>query len=141
GLEFVSATPSQGTYDDETGIWLVGAIENGEDATLKIVATVTAIQSQINTAEITAADQPDSSSTPGNNDPTENDQDSVTITPQAIELSLNKMASDTTPSLGDEISFTILVSNAGPSTATGVEVTDILPEGLTFVSSTASQGS
>jgi large repetitive protein len=140
GLEFVSSTPSQGTYDSATGIWLIGVIESDAEATLEIIATATVLQPQVNTAEVTAADQTDINSTPGNNDPTENDQDSVTITPEAIELSLNKMASDTEPNLGENITFTILVGNAGPSTATGVEVTDLLPEGLTFVSATPSQG-
>jgi large repetitive protein len=140
GLDFVSATPSQGTYDDATGVWLVGTIPSEEQVSLDIVATVSTIQTVINTAEVTAADQPDLSSTPGNNDPDENDQDSATVTPEAIELSLTKMVDNGTPDLGDNVTFTILVMNAGPSTATGVEVTDLLPAGLTFVSATTTQG-
>jgi large repetitive protein len=140
GLEFVASSVTQGSYDSATGVWMVGTIESEANATLEIVATVTTLGPKVNTAEVTAADQPDLSSTPGNNDPDENDQDSVTITPEAIDLSLNKTASNTAPSLGDDITFTILVSNAGPNTATGVEVTDLLPDGITFVSATPSQG-
>src|SRR5262249_6308491 len=36
--------------------------------------------------------------------------------------------------------YTIIVSNAGPATATGVSVLDPLPPGLTFVSATSSRG-
>src|SRR5207302_833510 len=38
------------------------------------------------------------------------------------------------------VSYTITVTNNGPSTATGVTLTDTLAAGLTFVSSTPSQG-
>ena len=37
--------------------------------------------------------------------------------------------------------FTITLDNAGPDGATGIVVRDLLPAGLTFVSSTPSQGS
>jgi uncharacterized repeat protein (TIGR01451 family) len=37
--------------------------------------------------------------------------------------------------------YTITVNNSGPQATTGVEVTDLLPSGLTFVSMSPSQGS
>lgn len=42
---------------------------------------------------------------------------------------------------GSNLMYTVTVSNAGPDTATGVTVSDTLPAGVTFVSSTPSQGS
>ena len=39
------------------------------------------------------------------------------------------------------MTFTVTLSNAGPSSATNVTVQDMLPAGLTFVSATPSQGS
>src|SRR2546430_3952290 len=39
--------------------------------------------------------------------------------------------------VGSNIDFTITVTNAGPSNATGVQVTDQLPVGLTFVSASS----
>ena len=42
--------------------------------------------------------------------------------------------------MGDQITFTITLTNSGPDAATGVQVTDLLPAGLTFVSANPSQG-
>ena len=59
----------------------------------------------------------------------------------AIDLSLTKTVDFPAPVLGDTVTFTLTVSNDGPSAATGVVATDSLPSGLTYVSSAASQGS
>src|SRR5262249_26698434 len=45
------------------------------------------------------------------------------------------------PAVGEQVTFTVTATNAGPSPATGVVVTDVLPPGLSFVSATPSQGS
>ena len=141
GLSFVSSTPSQGTYISSTGVWSVGSISNGASATLQIVATVTSTGAKTNSAEVTASDQHDPDSTVNNGVATEDDQDSVTVTPQLIDLSLTKTVDNLTPNIHDHVTFTVTVSNAGPDSATGVAVLDLLPTGMTFVSSTPSQGS
>ena len=46
------------------------------------------------------------------------------------DLSLNKTVSNSTPSIGDIITYYIDVKNDGPSIATNVEVSDIVPLGL-----------
>jgi uncharacterized repeat protein (TIGR01451 family) len=48
--------------------------------------------------------------------------------------------SNATPNVGDPITFTVTLSDQGPDAATNVQVTDLLPAGLTFVSATPSQG-
>ena len=59
-----------------------------------------------------------------------------------IDLSVTKTVDNATPNVGSNVVFTVTVSNAaGLSTATSVTVKDVLPAGLTYVSSTASQGS
>src|SRR5262245_23328574 len=58
------------------------------------------------------------------------------------DLALTKTVSNATPNVGDAITFTITLTNNGPTaTAAGVTVTDLLPAGLTFISATPSQGS
>lgn len=140
GMTLVSATASQGTYVSATGVWTVGTVASGANPTLLIVATVNAANSQTNTAEVTAADQFDPDSTPGNGIATEDDVSTIVLTPTAADLSLLKTVSNAAPNVGDNITFTLTVSNAGPDAATNVAVTDLLPSGLTFVSSTPSQG-
>ncbi len=81
GLTFVSSTPSQGTYNNTTGVWAVGSINNGANATLQIVATVAIAGAKTNSAQITASDQFDPDSTPGNSASTEDDQASTSVTP------------------------------------------------------------
>lgn len=140
GISFGSATPSQGTYNNTTGIWTVGSIVNGATATLQISGTLQTAGEKTNTAQITASDQTDPDSTPGNNIANEDDQASVSIAPQQIDLSLTKAVDNSSPNVGEVVTFTLTINNAGPSTATGVAVTDTLPGGLTFVSASPSQG-
>ena len=140
GTTFVSDTPSQGTYSSATGVWTVGTISNGGSATLQLVASVDSIGAKTNTAQVSAADQADSDSTPNNSVGTEDDHASVSLTPQVVDLALTKTVNDTTPNVGDNITFTLTASNAGPDSATNVSVTDLLPAGTTFVSDAPSQG-
>jgi uncharacterized repeat protein (TIGR01451 family) len=132
GLTFASATPSQGTYTSGSGIWNVGTVTVGAIPTLSIVATVATSSANTNTATITASNQFDSN--------TGNNSASATATPQQANLSISKTVNNPTPNVGTQVTFTITLQNAGPDTATGVQVTDLLPAGLTFVSATPSQG-
>jgi large repetitive protein len=141
GLSFVSAKPSRGTFDSTTRLWNVGQIAAGGTASLQVTARVDAANPTVNTAEVASSDQIDPNSTPNNNNATENDQDSATVTPQIADLSLTKTVDKGNPTVGDQVVFTVTVSNKGPDTATGVSVRDQVPEGMTFVSATASQGS
>ena len=45
-----------------------------------------------------------------------------------------------TPNVGDNITFTVVLTNNGPDNATGVVVQDTFPTGLTYVSSVAAPG-
>jgi uncharacterized repeat protein (TIGR01451 family) len=49
-----------------------------------------------------------------------------------LDLELLKYVDDANPEIEQTIVFTIMVYNWGPTAATGVEVTDLLPSGLTF---------
>jgi len=90
---------------------------------------------------VTAAGQTDADSTPNNGVPAEDDYDSQATTPvPVIDLSLSKTVSNGTPNVGTNVTFTVIVSNAGTSNATGISVTDLLPTGYAYVSNTVTQG-
>ncbi|MFL6333706.1 MAG: hypothetical protein ACJ754_10390 [Pyrinomonadaceae bacterium] len=56
------------------------------------------------------------------------------------DLSLSKTVNNPSPIQGQNVTFTITLTNSGPSNATNVVVTDALPAGLAFVSSTPGAG-
>ncbi len=132
GLTFVSATPSQGTYNSVTGQWTVGVADPSTPRTLALVATVVSSTAQTNTATISGANQFDPV--------TSNNTASVTETPQQADLAVTKTVSNATPNVGDTISFTVTVKNNGPNSATDVQVNDLLPTGLVYIANTVSQG-
>lgn len=143
GTTFVSSTPSQGSYNVSTGIWTIGTIPANQSRTLQIVVTMNVAGSVTNTAQVQHSDQPDPDSTPGNNNPNEDDQQSATTNPaqQGADLSLLKRANNTSPVVGQNVTFTVEVRNAGPQQADNVTVKDLIPSGTTFVDAQPSQGS
>ena len=51
----------------------------------------------------------------------------------SADLSVVKLVSNKTPNLGEDISWTIIVTNNGPDTARDVFVVDKLPSGLIYL--------
>jgi uncharacterized repeat protein (TIGR01451 family) len=132
GLSFVSATPSQGSYNAGTGVWSVGSLAVSGSATLLIQATVTSPNPMTNTASISHSDQVDPN--------TANNTATITVTPQQADLAVQKTGPDSAAH-DQTFAYNITVTNNGPDAATNVTVTDLLPVGLSFVSATPSQGS
>jgi len=60
---------------------------------------------------------------------------------ETAELSVTQSDGPDPVAAGATTTYTVRVSNAGPGGATAVVLTDTLPEGATYVSATASQGS
>jgi uncharacterized repeat protein (TIGR01451 family) len=135
GLTFVQSIPSQGSYNPATGVWTAGTIAGGGGATLRIVAIDNVPLTPItNTSTITHVDQPNQGSTTSA---------STTVTAQQVNLTISNTVDHPSPQVGDNVTFTISVHNVGASNfsnASDVQVSDLLPVGLTFVSATASQG-
>ncbi len=94
-LIFTRSTVSQGEYDDLDGIWLVGNLGVGASAVLTITATVDSTDPITNTAEVTASDQTDPDSTPGNGISGEDDQFSLAVgtclTSGPLHVGLNQL--------------------------------------------------
>ncbi len=138
GLTYSSSSPSRGTYSPTSGVWTVGTIAPDGAATLTLAGTVntgTGGSAITNTASVTASDQNDV--VPGNNTATA----TLTVTVPRADLTLIKTVSRTTASLGDTLTYAVTLGNGGPSTATGIRVTDPLPAGATLIDASPSRGS
>ena len=122
GLSFELAAPSQGSYNSATGLWTVGSIANAGSAGLTITARVTQAGTVTNTATVTARDQPDP-------DLTDNTA-TVTLTTETIaDLAITKtLTGSTVP--GQATTYTIVVTNIGPSPVTAASVSDLFPVAL-----------
>jgi len=59
----------------------------------------------------------------------------------SADLSIDKSDGADPVTLGSDLSYSIAVANAGPESATGVAVTDELPNHVDFISATPTQGS
>jgi uncharacterized repeat protein (TIGR01451 family) len=117
-----------------TSLFDVTSVEfNGVAAAVSSVAT-----NQVQVAvPASAASGPLTVLTPYGNDISTN---SFTVTKPSTVL-LTKTANPIVAGPGTNITYTLLVTNQGPSTISSTVVTDTLPAGFSFVSATASAGS
>ena len=134
GYTYVSNAPTQGAYNNSTGDWTGITLASGANARLRLNATVNTTGSYRNYAQVWASGIMDPDSTPGNSSTTEDDDDTLATVPVAsADLSVALSVSNAAPLMGSTIAYTVTVTNAGPSQATGVTVRDLLPAGYTYV--------
>ena len=133
GYTFVSSA-GDGAYDSATGDWTIPSLAGGSNAALSITATVLGAGSYDNIAEVMSADQPDSDDVYADGLGADRANAATAPTP-IIDLSLAKRVDQPTPGVGDNVTFTLTLTNAsGFSPGTNVVVTENLPTGYTFVS-------
>lgn len=99
---------------------------------LRIIETGTQTTNLTNTAALVSVDQHDTN--------TANNQTSAAITvPTSADIQVNQNVTGT-PNYNGTVTITVTATNNGPNNSTGVTIKDLLPNGLQYVSSTASQG-
>ena len=140
GVTYGSATPSQGSCSELSGTVTcnLGSLANGASATITILVTPTAPGTITNTATVTGTEN-DPNTANNNTGPVSTTVNP--IPPPSADLSITKTDSPDPVTVGQTLTYTITVTNNGPSGATGVTVTDTLPGSVTFVSASPTQGS
>jgi uncharacterized repeat protein (TIGR01451 family) len=150
-----SATPSAGSIVGMT--WTLAGLAVGEEQTVRLATTTVAVGIGAATGEVMTADQIDIDSTPGNYDGTNPeddwDRDAVDIADvlaSIIDLALAMSVSPVGPvDIGDSAVFTLVLTHqmipAPPPgdvqvDASGVQVTNYLPGGVTFASAAPGSG-
>ena len=124
GLKFLSAS---GTYDAATGVWTIGNLTNGANATLSIIAQVTISNGKVTNIAVINETNYDQNNT-------NNQGNTTVVVGPASDLSITKTASASKINYLGQVTFTLTARNNGPDAAAGVTVTDKLPAGLKFLS-------
>jgi uncharacterized repeat protein (TIGR01451 family) len=122
----VACTPSVGTYDVNTHIWSGLSLASGQSVSFTVLGTIdpTATGSLTNNVLVLP---PSGTSDPNITNNSASDTD--TLTPQA-DLSVTVSDGKTTVVPGTGDTYTITVTNNGPSTVSSLTLTDAIPAAL-----------
>ena len=114
GVKFIS---SNGQYNPDTGVWFVGDLDANERATLKIVVQVIKIGDITNEVNVTGT---------GHDTNLTNNNASVSVNvPESVLLNITKVANSTIIVAGENVGYTVVINNYGPSVASDVVLKDI----------------
>ena len=114
GVKFIC---SNGQYNPDTGVWFVGDLDNNESAILKIVVQVIKIGDIINNVNVTGT---------GHDTNLTNNNASVSVNvPESVLLNITKVANSTIIVAGENVGYTVVINNYGPSVASDVVLKDI----------------
>lgn len=139
GIVFLSASTSTGSCSQSGGIVTCNLGNVTDSAIINITARPTAAGTFTNTVSVTGNEQ--DSNTDNNSAST-----TTTVNPASNPISSDLRVTvfhspgEVTLGSGQNIIYTIIVNNDGPSDATGVVVTSTLPAGLKFVSASTNSG-
>ena len=114
GVKFIS---SDGRYDPVTGVWFVGDLDANESVTLKIVVQVIKVGNITNNVNVTGT---------GHDTNLTNNNDSVSVSvPDCVILDISKVANSTVIVAGENVGYTVVINNYGPSVANDVVLKDV----------------
>jgi uncharacterized repeat protein (TIGR01451 family) len=133
---FLSATTSQGNWGYADGVVTasLGPMAGGATATVRAVVLPTTAGIFSSSASV-SSEQPDFNL----------DNNSATvfshINPPTADLAVGLMPSPNVLSVGGNVTFSLSITNNGPSAASGVTVTNVYPAGFVLLDESVSQGS
>ncbi len=123
---------TQGSFDAPDRVWDIGTLASGQTATLTLTVHITRTGTFLNTVVISQTSVPDPDLT--------NNLAQATIEIPAADLTVTASVDDRAPRVGQRVTFTISASNLGPDPSTTAVVHDLLPAGLSYISSSTSTG-
>ena len=129
GLTVLDVDASMGSYNQATNVWSIDQLNNGASATLTLVVKTSEIGLFNNTVNA-KCDQHESNYT--------NNNATVEFEVVPTNLTINKTALKKVIYVNDEVTFVINITNAGRGDVTGLVVTDLVPQGFEFVTSSDS---
>jgi uncharacterized repeat protein (TIGR01451 family) len=134
-VTFKVASVNQGSCGQPSGgkvVCAVGSVPPTQTITVTLVVTPTASGVITNSAIVSG----------GPTDPSGNNSATISTTViLAADLGLSKRAAPSPALVNDPFTYTLVVTNAGPSAASGVTLVDTLPVSISFISAGATQGS
>ncbi|MFN9405479.1 MAG: Calx-beta domain-containing protein [Dolichospermum sp.] len=142
GVNFISQTVNQGftsfNYSSQIQILTAnfGTIKSGQTATLSITVNPFVAGDLISTTSVTSSK---TDPNPINNELI-NTKVVNSIVPAAADLELIQSVNKLNPDIGEQVTFTLTLTNKGHGSATGIQVKDILPPSLSFISALPEQG-
>ena len=134
GPTFVSATSSQGACAFANGVVScdLGSMPVHARATITIVVTPNNVGQFTNSVTVTGNGQ--------EINPANNTMTTISTVNPSADLSLQLTPSVDPVTQHDNLTYTIVVTNRGPSTAFSVLLTNTLPASVTFLSASSTQG-
>jgi len=143
GVTVTSVIPANLTYNSvSTGApWACGFSAPTLTCTATTLVTGAAPNISVNVTPISGASATESagisaSTTFDNNGANDSSSTVTTINPATADLAVTHSAAPASVGTGGTITYTVITTNNGPSTATTLTITDVLPPNVTFTGAT-----
>ena len=130
GLKLVKVNPSVGTYTD--GIWTIGDLSVNNTVSLELITQAVKVGNITNIAVV--------NSTTHDSNKSNNKANNTTEVIPVCDLEIIKLVSSKKAFVGEELVWTIIVTNLGPSAAVNVAVLEDIPSSLKLINADASKG-
>ncbi|WP_149978004.1 cadherin domain-containing protein, partial [Microcystis aeruginosa] len=136
GVNVISATAKVNTNSSGVVTANLGSLNSGDTITVNLTVSSFVAGDLISTTNVSGNEN---DFNPSNNSLIST-KTVNSIIPANIDLELAQTVNNPNPQIGNQVTFTLTLTNKGPGTATAIQVRNLLPTGLSFISALAEQG-